>query len=122
MNTFTVYKTSTGEILYSTTTATPMDEVGLHTDESIIEGSYQSNEYVITDGSAVKRTDNVLDIVRDLRNSLLSECDWTQASDTPLTDSKKAEWATYRQTLRDLPANNTSATSIDDVTFPTPPS
>jgi hypothetical protein len=122
MNTFTVYKTSTGEILYSTTTATPMDEVGLHTDESIIEGSYQSNEYVITDGSAVKRTDNVLDIVRDLRNSLLSECDWTQAFDTPLTDSKKTEWATYRQTLRDLPANNTSATSIDDITFPTPPS
>jgi len=122
MNTFTIYKTSTGEILYSTTTATPIDEVGLQTGESIIEGSYQSNEYVITDGSAVKRTDNVLDIVRDLRKSLLLECDWTQASDTPLTDSKKAEWATYRQTLRDLPANNTSATSIDDVTFPTPPS
>jgi len=122
MNIFTIYKTSTGEILYSTTTATPIDEVGLQTGESIIEGSYQSNEYVITDGSAVKRTDNVLDIVRDLRKSLLLECDWTQASDTPLTDSKKAEWATYRQTLRDLPANNTSATSIDDVTFPTPPS
>lgn len=122
MNTFTIYKTSTGEILYSTTTATPIDEVGLQTGESIIEGSYQSNEYVVTDGSAVKRTDNVLDIVRDLRKSLLLECDWTQASDTPLTDSKKAEWATYRQTLRDLPANNTSATSIDDVTFPTPPS
>ena len=122
MNTFTIYKTSTGEILYSTTTATPIDEVGLQTGESIIEGSYQSNEYVITDGSAVKRTDNVLDIVRDLRKSLLLECDWTQASDTPLTDSKKAEWATYRQTLRDLPANNTSATSIDNITFPTPPS
>lgn len=122
MNTFTIYKTSTGEILYSTTTATPIDEVGLQTGESIIEGSYQSNEYVITDGSAVKRTDNVLDIVRDLRKSLLLESDWTQVADTPLTDSKKAEWATYRQTLRDLPANNTSATSIDDVTFPTPPS
>ena len=122
MNTFTIYKTSTGEILYSTTTATPIDEVGLQTGESIIEGLYQSNEYVITDGSAVRRTDNVLDIVRNLRNSLLLESDWTQSSDTPLTDTKKAEWATYRQTLRDLPANNTSATSIDDVTFPTPPS
>jgi hypothetical protein len=122
MNTFTIYKTSTGEILYSTTTSTPIDEVGLQTGESIIEGSYQSNESVITDGSAVTRTDNVLDIVRDLRNSLLLESDWTQVADTPLTDSKKAEWATYRQTLRDLPANNTSATSIDDVTFPTPPS
>jgi len=121
MNTFTVYKTSTGEILYSTTTATPKDKVGLQTGESIIDGSYESNKYVITDGSAVARTDNVLDILRDLRNSLLSECDWTQASDTPLSNSKKAEWATYRQTLRDLPANNTSATSIDDVTFPTKP-
>ena len=94
----------------------------MQTGESIIEGLYQSNEYVITDGSAVRRTDNVLDIVRNLRNSLLLESDWTQSSDTPLTDTKKAEWATYRQTLRDLPANNTSATSIDDVTFPTPPS
>ena len=122
MNNFTIYKTSNGEILYNTTTDTPKTDVGLQSGESIIEGLYSANEYVITDGAAVKRTDNVLQIVRDLRSSLLTESDWTQAADSPLSDTKKAEWATYRQTLRDLPANNSSASSVDDVTFPTKPS
>lgn len=39
---------------------------------------------------------------RSLRNFLLSESDWTQGSDTPLTDAKKLEWATYRTLLRSL--------------------
>ena len=121
MNTFTIYKTSTGEILYSTTTATPIDEVGLQEGESIIEGSYPSNEFVITDGSAVVRTDNILQIVRDLRSSLLTESDWTQATDSPLSDSKKAEWATYRQALRDLPGSYSDGDSIADMVFPTQP-
>ena len=42
--------------------------------------------------------------------------------DTALTDSKKAEWATYRQALRDVPANNTSASNFEGVTWPTEPS
>jgi hypothetical protein len=44
--------------------------------------------------------------LRRLRNALLSECDWTQFADSPLTAEQKAEWATYRQALRDLPANS----------------
>ena len=43
--------------------------------------------------------------MRSMRDRLLKESDWTQTADAPFTDSKKAEWATYRQTLRDLPAN-----------------
>ena len=43
--------------------------------------------------------------MRSMRDRLLAESDWTQTVDAPFTDSKKAEWATYRQTLRDLPAN-----------------
>ena len=43
-----------------------------------------------------------LRMVRDKRNALLAECDWTQAVDSPLSDSKKTEWATYRQALRDI--------------------
>ena len=43
-----------------------------------------------------------LRMVRDKRNALLAECDWTQAVDSPLSDSKKTEWATYRQVLRDM--------------------
>ena len=37
------------------------------------------------------------------RNNKLLASDWTQLSDSPLSDSKKAEWATYRQALRDIP-------------------
>ena len=40
---------------------------------------------------------------RDVRTRLLAESDWTQMADTALTTEKKAEWATYRQSLRDLP-------------------
>lgn len=65
---------------------------------------------------------SILEQMRKKRGLLLSVCDWTQAQDTALSDSKKAEWATYRQALRDVPANNASATSMADVVWPTKPS
>ena len=40
------------------------------------------------------------------RNGRLAISDWTQLPDSPLSSTKKTEWATYRQTLRDLPASN----------------
>jgi hypothetical protein len=43
--------------------------------------------------------------LRTKRNTLLTESDWTQSPDSPLADEAKAEWATYRQSLRDLPAS-----------------
>ena len=41
--------------------------------------------------------------LREKRNRLLTDSDWTQFADSPLSDDKKAEWKTYRQALRDLP-------------------
>ena len=41
--------------------------------------------------------------LRDVRDGLLMKSDWTQMSDVTLDN--KAAWATYRQALRDLPAN-----------------
>ena len=41
-------------------------------------------------------------IVRNQRNTLLMESDWTQAADSPLSDDDKAAWATYRANLRNL--------------------
>jgi hypothetical protein len=41
--------------------------------------------------------------VRDQRNKLLSESDWTQLDDSPITNAQKLEWASYRQALRDVP-------------------
>ena len=57
--------------------------------------------------------------MRAWRDDLLAESDWTQMPDSPLTDSKKAEWATYRQQLRDFPATWTPA---DTANFPDQPS
>jgi len=37
------------------------------------------------------------------RNSLLYASDWTQIPGNPLTTQIQQEWATYRQSLRDIP-------------------
>lgn len=44
------------------------------------------------------------------RNVLLSASDWTQLPDNPIAN--KAEWATYRQLLRDFPA------TVEDARLP----
>jgi len=38
--------------------------------------------------------------IRTKRDKLLAESDWTQVADAPVD---KAAWATYRQSLRDIP-------------------
>jgi hypothetical protein len=43
--------------------------------------------------------------LRSKRNALLVSSDWTQGNDSPLDN--KADWAEYRQLLRDLPATET---------------
>lgn len=43
--------------------------------------------------------------LRAERNRLLAETDYTQLADSPHDAPKKAEYATYRQALRDLPSN-----------------
>ncbi len=60
-------------------------------------------------------------LVRQRRNIMLTACDWTQAPDSPLSDSKKAEWQTYRQALRDITTTYSSLESKDDVIWPTIP-
>lgn len=52
--------------------------------------------------NAVKE-DNEKQEVRDKRDSLLQMSDWTQLADAPVD---KNAWATYRQALRDVPAQS----------------
>jgi hypothetical protein len=42
------------------------------------------------------------EVVVAQRNALLANSDWTQLADVPLTAEMKAQWATYRQALRDI--------------------
>jgi len=54
-------------------------------------------------------------LLREERNRRLAETDWWASSDLTMT----SERTTYRQALRDI---TDSATSLDDVTWPTKPS
>jgi hypothetical protein len=49
------------------------------------------------------------------RNAELSRTDWTQIADSP---ADKAAWATYRQALRDLPAQGGKAENVELPTAP----
>ena len=69
-----------------------------------ISGSYFQN-YIEQDLSSEELESNRInewDGVRIRRNKFLLDSDWTQLSDSPLSESKKSEWSIYRQSLRDI--------------------
>jgi len=57
----------------------------------------------------------VADYGRVFRNQKIAESDWTQTVDDPTGNA--SAWATYRQQLRDLPADP----DWPNVEFPDPP-
>ena len=64
-------------------------------------------------------------LLREKRNRLLSESDWTGVADSALTTEQQSGWRLYRQKLRDLPS--TASPTLDEngqlqgVTWPTKP-
>ena len=77
----------------------------------------------LTTAQAVQlRLDNYTDLLRQRRNQLLLESDWTQGADSVLNSTKKAEWQTYRQSLRDITSGISSVSDVENITWPTPPS
>ena len=83
------------------------------------DGEWIDNPYTIPTESEVNAKIAEMDLneVRQVRNQKLAETDWTQNRDVTL--SNDSAWATYRQALRDI---TDSATSLEDVTWPTKPS
>mgnify|MGYP003109910884 FL=1 len=61
--------------------------------------------------------ENLLQSKKQERTAFLKESDWTTSTDSPLTDEQKSEAITYRQALRDLPAQN----GFPNIAFPTKP-
>jgi len=62
-----------------------------------------------------------LEYLRKIRNQKLAESDWTQTVDSSLSDSKKAEWVTYRTALKDI-TETYQSTEDDGFEWPTKPS
>lgn len=54
--------------------------------------------------------DKLFKRIRKWRDAELVKSDWTQVADAPVD---QAAWATYRQTLRDLPSSNTDPRAIE---------
>lgn len=126
---YTVYNSTTGEVLRIGSCKD--DDLSLQAGdgEVAIEGTYLDTEYYWDGSEMVEKpdqpssdhvwnvgsvswqldTDAINTRLRAERDRLLSSSDWTQFTDSPLTDAKKQEWATYRQALRDLPANTSDA-------------
>jgi hypothetical protein len=62
-----------------------------------------------------------LNDLRQDRNKLLLECDWTDLPNAVLSDEKKTEWQTYRTNLRDITNGLTTVEQVKTVVFPTKP-
>ena len=87
-----------------------------------VSGRWQTKFKVVTaDDDGKTAIDNSTAVGRrSERDELLKDSDWTQLADKGgLADSKVTEWATYRQSLRDLP---TASGWPHTHTLPTKPS
>jgi len=131
MKSFIVYD-SGGKILRCGTCADSDFNSQAHGDELVMEGHADDILHIISDSEIVEaqavdelsESENIAITSKELRikrNAKLQRSDWTQFPDSPLSDSKKSEWATYRQALRDIPDTYSEATSLDDIIWPTKP-
>ena len=123
---YSCYEQSTGLIT--------SHQSGLQADADLnapyVLGHYNSQLYEIVDGAAVSKEDSVIaaqnkvkvDIeMRTLRDGMLADSDWTQMQDVRFNVGVQSAWATYRQSLRNVPSNNADCISINDIVWPTPP-
>jgi hypothetical protein len=76
--------------------------------------AYDANNNVVSYDNAQAVSESNMMELRQERNRLLAETDWWASSDLTMTSAQ----TTYRQALRDI---TDSATSLDDVTWPTKP-
>lgn len=53
-----------------------------------------------------KTQEELEEIERANRNDLLLKSDWSQTNDAPISAELKTRWATYRQRLREVPAQS----------------
>ena len=90
----------------------------LYVNENGVQREYTETEYAqyAIDNQSVAA--GLPNLVRKQRDSLLAKCDWTQTVDSPLSTEQKTAWTTYRQALRDLPAQSGFPTNV---TWPTEP-
>jgi hypothetical protein len=97
-----------GEVEFKDTSPNErIEELGIY-EQAIIDYNNEKqrieDERIAAELAAEAARDYWADL-RYLRDIRLTDSDWTQIPDAPLTEPQKIAWQTYRQELRDLPAN-----------------
>ena len=116
LESFNIYKVETKSSGYDSDDTKDVTEV-----TPTLSGSVYVQTYNITDADEEtinKRREIKWSEVRSNRDSLLSESDWTQFNDSPISGSTLTDWQTYRQSLRDI----TNQSDPYDITWPNRPS
>jgi hypothetical protein len=86
----------------------------------IISGSVYVQTFNVVDADETTintRMEVKWEEIRQQRNQLLSESDWTQFQDSPITGSQLTLWQTYRQELRNI----TSQSNPFEIIWPIKP-
>ena len=81
---------------------------------------YQEYLEWVAEGNTAEAVDDTLtwDDIRSTRDQILRDTDWTMTSGATVD---QAQWAAYRQVIRDIPQTYKDKTP-DDVVWPTQPS
>ena len=85
-----------------------------------LSGSTYVQTYEIVDADEITintRIEQKWEEIREQRNQLLFESDWTQFQDSPITGSELTNWQTYRQELRNI----TTQQNPYNILWPTKP-
>ena len=109
------------------TNVTPTYNQIFDTDVITVEAERVTLVHRVRDMTSEERTlrdESDMIWLREERDKKLVSSDWTQAPDhsSPLSNAKKTKWATYRQSLRDVPATTDLTTWPDGMVWPTEPS
>jgi hypothetical protein len=106
------------EYVLFTASDTDTESHGIEIFQQVISGEFGTIQEYIPPFSQEQLTEMKWEALRQERDRLLYQTDWTQLPVNPLTAEQKVLWETYRQALRDLPDNTID---IDTVVWPTPP-
>lgn len=122
---FTVYDPATGKIIRSGSCAAkdvplqydPETEALLEAESDPVRDEVKGGRVQSIPRSLEDEEKERLALARRKRNTLLAASDWTQVEDAPLTRPEKAQWAAYRQALRNVP----DEIDAPGFTWPEPP-